>query len=63
MSSESKVRILTAEYPKGNSSFYSRLYEQCDIGDFESLPFTTPEDLRNFGEETIGRGRGSTEAS
>lgn len=26
----------TVEYAKGNSSFYSRLYEQCDIGDFES---------------------------
>ncbi len=43
----------TVEYAKGNSSFYSRLYEQCDIGDFESLPFTTPEDLRNFGEEMV----------
>lgn len=43
----------TVEYAKGNSSFYSRLYEDCDAGDFESLPFTTPEDLRNFGEEMV----------
>ena len=43
----------TVEYAAGNSSFYSRLYKDCDIGDFESLPFTTPEDLRNFGEEMV----------
>ena len=43
----------TVEYAKGNSSFYSRLYEHCNTDDFESLPFTTPEDLRNFGEEMV----------
>ena len=43
----------TVEYAAGNSSFYSRLYEHCNTDDFESLPFTTPEDLRNFGEEMV----------
>ena len=43
----------TVEYAAQNSSFYSRLYENCDTGDFERLPFTTPEDLRDFGEEMV----------
>jgi phenylacetate-CoA ligase len=36
-----------------NSSFYSRLYSHCDTGDFENLPFTTPEDLKNYGEDML----------
>lgn len=43
----------TVEYAAQNSSFYSRLYEGLDTGDFESLPFTTPEDLKNSGEEMV----------
>lgn len=43
----------TVEYAVHNSSFYSRLYENCNIYDFESLPYTTACDLRNCGEDMI----------
>ena len=43
----------TVEYAVQNSSFYSRLYAGCDAGDFADLPFTTPDDLREFGEDMV----------
>ncbi len=47
-----KIRA-TVEYAMQNSRFYSRLYDSCDTDDFESLPFTTPEDLKAFGEDMV----------
>ncbi len=41
------------QYAMQNSSFYRKLYEHCDVADFESLPFTTPEDLKAFSEDMV----------
>ncbi len=43
----------TVDYAVQNSSFYSRLYGSCNADDFETLPFTTPEDLKNYGEDMV----------